>query len=125
MNQRRKMEHQLISNEIMTRIRLLDKCIKELDTRAEARDVLNATLDKDMAVVVLALRNGKEFTLEGESVKDPPVSVIDRIAKGICWEKSLERDRAESSYSNLLRGIDAVKTQINALQSLNKFQHEV
>jgi len=119
------MEQMLISNEIMTRIRLLDKCIKELDVRAELRDSLNAKLDKDMAVVVLSLRNGKEFNLDGEVVKDPPVSVIDRIAKGICWEKSLERDRAESSYSNLLRGIDAVKTQINALQSLNKFQHEI
>lgn len=79
-----------------------------------------AEYDKELAITILKLRQGEEVEFEGKIIKDPPVSVLEKIAKGVVWQKKLELELAENNYKSLVTNIECVKSELNGLQSLNK-----
>lgn len=77
---------------------------------------------KKKAKTILGLRNGKEFHVEGERVVNPPVTIIESIARGYCWKELMARDMAAIAYKNLVEGINILKSQKNGYEKiLDKF----
>lgn len=79
-----------------------------------------AEYDKSIAKTIIQLKNGIEFDLEGNKVTNPPTTITEKIAKGICWHEKLMADEKETLYKSLIANIDVIKAQLNALQSINR-----
>lgn len=114
--------------DIMTMQRHIEDKLKDLTRwstylkeRSEKRATTEAEYEKQLSITILKLKNNNITEFEGQIINNPPATMLDKIAKGICWKYKLEMDKAESSYKNLLAGIDITKTEINALQSLLKY----
>ena len=82
-----------------------------------------ALYDLAIAKTLMGLKNGKSYELEGETIIDPPVTIMEKIAKGVCFREKMAMDRANLELKRVCRKMDGVKTKISALQSINK-QHE-
>jgi len=109
--------HQNIENKIKN----LNKCSFLLKDRSEQRAATATEYEKQLSITILKLKNNSITEFDGQIINNPPAPMLDKIAKGICWKYKLEMEKAESSYKNLLVGIDITKTEINALQSLLKY----
>ena len=111
-----------VSGLIYDKVKLLEKMRVEIRQRAEAKAEAGAAYDRIMAVTLLQLKNGKVFELEGEVVSGEKMAanILEKIAKGICWQEQLAADKSEALYKALISNIDAVQTEVNALQSINK-----
>jgi hypothetical protein len=70
------------------------------------------------------MRNGKEYELGGEIIKDPPTTIIEKLAKGLCWVDKLAMDQAETAYKIALEKIDNLKSGQNGFQSINRYMGE-
>ena len=76
---------------------------------------------KKKAVTILKLRNEVIKSFEGELIKYPlQTTVTGDIASGICWREKMEQDEAEGIYKGLITILDAVKAELNGLQSINR-----
>ncbi len=113
--------------EILEVARKIDGCVNELDSMqknllelAKSKVKASVAYEKQIAVTLISLRNGKEYTLEGETIVSPPTTIMEKIAKGICWEESLEKDKTEIQYNNLVKSIDITKAKLNGYQSIYK-----
>jgi len=114
------MEAIQIAKKIESKIAMIQKYRGELKDRAERKSKAIAMYDKFLALTIIKLRNGAEVEFEGQLIKDPPVTIIEKIAKGICFEHKLELEDAESSYKSLITNIDCVQAELNGLQSINR-----
>lgn len=110
-----------ISKEIKHKIKQLDNANKELKARGEAKAKAIIEYEKALSLTLIQLRNGESFTLDNEIVKDPPTTVMEKIAKGIVYKEKLDMEMAEISYKSLITGIESLKTQLNAYQSILKY----
>ncbi|MFQ5786727.1 MAG: hypothetical protein ACE5H1_01975 [Thermodesulfobacteriota bacterium] len=118
------METIKIAEQINYKISQLDNAKKALKSISEEKAVALAEYEKQLAKVVIQLKNGVEFDIDGESISNPPTTILEKIAKGICWQKSLNKDKTESAYKNLIKGIDILESQLNGYQSINRYQSE-
>lgn len=98
----------------------LDKLRPYLRTRGDEKSEAIAKYDKTIAVTLIKLKNGVKFTLDDEEIQNPPTTITDKIAKGICWEEKLKAEEAEMKYKSLITNIEVIKAQLNALQSINR-----
>ena len=69
---------------------------------------------------LIQLKNGKEFEFEGEKIKSPPASIMEKIAKGICFQEKLNMELAEAQYKNAIVGMSAIQAELNGYQSIYK-----
>lgn len=111
-----------IGREILAKVSLLEKMRIEIRARAEAKAEAGAAYDRILAVTIVQLRAGKIFDLEGEMVSGEgmPANLVEKIAKGITWKEAMECNKSEALYKALISNIDAVQSELNGLQSLNK-----
>ena len=54
-----------------------------------------------------------------------PVTIIEKVARGICWQELLQKDKTEAEYLNGIIGIQSLLGELSALQSIFKHQEEV
>lgn len=97
---------------------------KELIKKADRKAETAAEYDKVIALTLAKLRNGRHFEIDGEEIQNPPVSIMDKLAKGLCWEQSLAKEKAETGYKAVNTSIDIIKSQLNALQSVYRHLDE-
>lgn len=93
----------------------------QMKYRMERKAKAISDYDKSLAITMVKLRNGIEIEFEGQLIKDPPTTIIEKISKGICWKERLELEEAEGSYKSLITNIETVKAEMNGLQSINKY----
>ena len=93
----------------------------DLQRRAENKAKTLAEYEKTVSIVLIKLRNGVSYVLDGEKIKDPPVSIAEKVAKGICWKEKLAAEQAEAEYRNAVIGMQALLAELNGLQSI--FRH--
>lgn len=110
-----------VALKIQKKIELLEKARGTLEGLAADKALTAALYEKDVAVAILKLRNGKPFELEGETIKDPPATIIEKVARGICWESRLRMDQAEANYKLAIVKMDSVQAELNGWQSVNRF----
>jgi len=107
-----------VSDKIEQAIKNLSRGRLLLQERAEAKSNAIANYDKEMAKVLIQLKNGVEFELDGSKVSNPLAAVIKEIAKGICWKVKLELDKAEALYKNSIVGLSVIQAELNGWQSI-------
>ena len=109
-----------ISQQIEAKINEIDKIRAEIKQRGQDKAQTASDYDKAITKTLIGLKNGLPFELDGQKICDPPASIMDKVSRGICWKEKLEMDKAEASYKSIISNLEAVKSQLNALQSLNK-----
>lgn len=110
-----------IAEEIQSKISGLAKCRNELKAKGDAKAKAIADYDRALAIKMIQLKNGKDFEIDGIKIENPSVTLIEKIAKGLCFQERLNLEIAENDYKSLITFIDCLQTEINALQSLNRY----
>ena len=119
------MEALEIAKQIQDKIEELELLKKELPEAIYKQGKSASEYDKQLALIVIRLRNGSEFEFEGHTIKNPPVSIIERIAKGICYKSALDRDMAEGKLKAIDSAIKTTMAQLNGFQSINRYLTEL
>jgi hypothetical protein len=113
-----------ISKEIRDKIIEVDKIRASIRNRGLAVSLVTSEYDKNLAISIIKLRNltsEDEIELEGEVIKGPiPISIIEKLAKGLCYCEKLELDKAQALYKSATSNLNCVLAQLNAYQTLNK-----
>jgi hypothetical protein len=109
-----------ISEQIQKKIQEIDSIRKEIKTRGEDKARTESEYDKAITVTLIRLKNGYAFELDGMTIQNPGISIMDKLAKGLCWQQKRDMEVADAMYKSVISNLEAVKAQVNALQSLNK-----
>lgn len=112
------MEIMAVSGEIELAINQIRDEIKKLIPAADKKSKAAGNYDKVIALKMLALRNGKDFVFEGEVIKDLPATLIDKIARGMCYQEKINAEMAEAEYKIIITTISALESILNGNQSL-------
>lgn len=118
------MEIQKVANLIEQKINLLEIGRKELQNRAENKATATANYERKLAQTVLMLRSGEEVVWGGEKIKDLPVTLIEKTARGMCDQEKLKMELAEGSYKNAVIGLQALQSELNGWQSVFRYLEE-
>jgi adenine-specific DNA methylase len=76
--------------------------------------------DREIAITTLKLRNGVIKEWEGQKTDNLTATLIPKVAQGICWNECLNKEAADGMYRGVISNIEAMKSQLNGLQSINK-----
>jgi hypothetical protein len=105
--------------EIELTINQLKKAKKKLKIGAETKAKTIAEYEKSLAIMIIKLKNDAIDSFEGEIIaKNLPANLIEKIAKGICYQEKLNMEEAEAKYKALLAYIEAIKAELNGYQSI-------
>ncbi len=107
-----------VQQEIDKYIRTIEKHCAKLESRAKEKALAVAEYDKKLAITIMELRLGVAKELDGVAIKDPPVTIIEKIAKGLCWQDKLCLDKAETQYKLTITKINAAEACLNGEQSI-------
>jgi hypothetical protein len=98
----------------------IGKCRREIEAKGQARAKAITEYDKAMAITMSMLRNDKLYMLAGKEYPQPPVTIIEKLAKGICEQQRYDMEIAESGYRACISNLEALKAQLNGYQSIYK-----
>ena len=113
-----------ISNDISHKIHLLSEAKNKLREYATKKAESISAYEKNLCIVILKLRNNSLSEFEGQELKDLPASVLEKVARGICFQERLEMEKADAEYKSLITFIDATKAELNGLQSQFRYLEE-
>jgi len=119
------MELTQMSQLIEQKIKQMDAVDGILDILAEQKSSATGLYELALAKKIIQLKNGIEFNIDGEKVQNPPTTIIEKIAKGLCYSESIHKDLCESKYKNAITRIDMLKSQLNGYQSINRYMKEI
>jgi len=83
-----------------------------------------AIYERQVAYTMISLKNGIEFELLDQKVINPQTTIIEKIARGICWNEKLKADESELMYKSLVVNIEVIKAQLNGYQTIIKYLDE-
>ena len=109
-----------VAGRIESKVRDLETARGTLDTFAKAKAIAAGRYAQKLAIVILELKNGKELKLHDEPVKDPPATIMEKIAKGICANEQIAMDLAEAQYKVAVEKCDCIRAELNGWQSINR-----
>jgi len=109
-----------VANRIERKISELVDARKGLAALARKKAMTAGAYAKKLAVVVVQLRNGQKLTINGHTITDPPVSIIEKLAKGVCSEEQIAMDLAEAQYKMAVEQLDCIRAELNGYQSINR-----
>lgn len=107
------------------RINALEKARENLQSLASLKAESIALYERVLAVTIIRIKNGMEVELDGRHITNPPVTIMERIARGICWEEKLAMEKAEAMYKAEIVSMSALAAELNGYQSINKYIGEV
>ena len=120
-----KLETFELAQGIVDKIKELDQLGNKMPELAKNKTISESNYERSLAKTIVSLKNGGEHELEGEKVKNPPVTILEKIAKGICWQEKLQMDKDDQLYRICNSRIEITKSQLNAYQSLNRHLSEI
>lgn len=97
---------------------------REIEDKGRAKAKAISDYDRKMAITLATLRNQDFYTLGDREYKAPPITIMEKIAKGICSEECYERELAESNYKACISNLEALKAQLNGYQSIYRHLDE-
>jgi len=117
-----------MSEDVITTKQNIEICINELKKLEKSiRGLSNKRADaigkyeKILGVRIMELKNGKEFVLNGEPIKNPPTTIVEKVARGLCWKEKIEMEKADTMYKNLTKVMQSIEARLNGWQSVNKY----
>lgn len=114
-----------IAKLIYGRCQELERLRETLGALANTKDETAANYERTLATVIMSLRHNKPFKLGDMVITDCPVSIIEKVARGICYHEKREMDKAESAYKNAFKIISLTESQLNGYQSINRYLSEI
>ena len=118
------MEIVKVADKIEHRIDLLEKGRQVIQERAENKARKIAHYEKELALTLIKIKEGVEMELEGHKIKALPVSIMEKIAKGMCWKEKLDMELADAEYRNAIAGMRALEAELNGYQSIYRHLEE-
>lgn len=110
-----------VANRIEETIKEIGKALKKIKERAENKARSAAEYDNALAITMIKLKNGRINKYQDEPLENLPATLIEKIAKGICFEQLFNRDKCEAEYKNAVIGLQALQAMLNGYQSI--FRH--
>lgn len=114
------------AQKIEIKINEIDNLIDNVQDAADNKALGIANYDRKLAITILKIKN-KQITemedVDGNMIEIPSSlaqNLIEKIARGIVWKESLDKESGDAGYKGLITMIDAKKAQLNGLQSINK-----
>ena len=98
---------------------------REIESKGKAKAKAISDYDRKIAITLAILRNSDSYELAGKTYQAPPVSIMEKIAKGICAEECYVKEIADSGYKATLSNLEALKAQLNAMQSIYRHLENV
>ena len=115
----------LVSKIIEDKVALLERGRERLEKDAYNKAEQLALYEMALARTMIQLKNGKEMELEGEKILNPPATILEKIARGICYKEKLSADLTDTTYKCTIVKMQVIQSELNAYQSLYKTQIEV
>lgn len=116
------MDFIVIQQEIYNKTKLLERGRKVLDKLADEKAMAIVAYEKALAFKELELGDKKEIEIEGKVYKKPAASVLKDIAKGlIADQEGLQKELTEYRYKNAVAKMKAIESEMNGLQSINRY----
>jgi hypothetical protein len=108
-----------VQEEITRKIQLLEIGRKLVRERAVKKAEAIANYEKVVALTIMQLKMGRTFELDGVTVGGQmAANLLEKLAKGICWQERLETERADGEYKAAVVGIESVISELNGWQSI-------
>ncbi len=100
-----------VAASIEQKIALLESFRQRLNkfTKEKVLSTAIAEYDKSIAIAVANLK-----------AKGEPVTIIEKLAKGECWQTREKVSQAEITYKAIVANIDIIKAQLMGFQSIYK-----
>ena len=99
----------------------LEKARGMIRDAAERKAEAIGNYRKAVAKTIMQLRCGQKFELDGVTIEETSASNVAKVAEGICYKEKIEEDLADSLYKNVIKGMDALKAELNGLQTKLKY----
>ena len=115
----------LLSNLIEDKIKLLEQGRAMLEQAAYDKAEKISLYEKALASTIIKLKNNQRLELDGEEIQNPPATLIEKIARGICFQEKMCADIADTTYKSTIVKINTIESELSAYQSLYKSQIEV
>lgn len=110
-----------LRQKIEAKIEQLEKERLRLFNAARHKAKTIGEYDKQLALTMLKLKAGMIKDFEGVAIEGVSATTVEKIARGICWQEAINKEEGESLYKSLVSNIDAIRAELNGLQSVNKF----
>nr|WP_320022062.1 hypothetical protein [uncultured Draconibacterium sp.] len=96
-----------------------------IEDAADNKALKLSNYERVLALTIVKLRNGlitsiKDVDDKPIEIKSLPANLVEKVARGIVYVELLEKEASDSGYKGLLAQIDALKAQLNGLQSVNR-----
>ena len=114
-----------ISQKIVEKIALLEKGREQLRERATKKAHTMAKYEKNLAITIIKLRNNAITTWEEYNCENLPTTLIEKIAKGMCYQEKIDMEQSEAEYKNAIVGLSTIQAELNGFQSMNRYLQEV
>jgi hypothetical protein len=75
---------------------------------------------KKVTITEIKLKNGLIDKIDGIEVGNVVASAARKMAEGYCYKEMFEMEAAVALYKSNLTNIEAIKAELNGLQSVNK-----
>ena len=109
-----------IKTRIETAIQEIGKYRRQIDELGRKRAEANMAYEMELAKTLFLLGEQETVDFDGQTHKQPPVSVREKIARGIVANYKYEAELADSNYKACIANLEALKTQLNGFQSINR-----
>jgi len=103
-----------VANRIKGIIAEIGKCRRQIEERGNARAKAISNYDMRIQIAVVTLREEGKF----------PVTLIEKIAKGLCCKDREDMEIAESNYKACISNLQALMAQLNGYQSVFRYMSE-
>ena len=109
-----------ISDNIQKLIAEIGTCRREIEGKGKVRAKAIRNYDMQLAIALATLREAESYELAGRKYQAPPVTIMEKIAKGICAPQREDLEIAEAGYKAAAVNLDALQCQLMAFQTLYK-----
>ena len=109
-----------IADNIQKLIAEIGKCRREIEGKGQIRATAIKVYDMKLAIALATLREADNYEMAGRKWEAPPVSIMEKIAKGMVAQERYDLEVAESGYKAAAVNLEALQCQLMAFQPLYK-----
>ena len=99
-------------------IAAIGECRKQIEEKGKTRASAIKNYDMRLAIAIATIRDQDHYELGGKKYERPPATITEKIAKGMCALDREQMELAESGYKAVISNLEALKAQLNAMQSI-------
>jgi len=110
-----------MAEQIESACREIQRLSAQLETLGREAASAEAEYDKSLAVVLVKLRDGQEMDAFGITVKNPPATTSEKIAKGLCFKARFKAAMADHNLKACQMKLRAAMAILSGRQSKNRY----